>query len=45
MMMASRQLRNGQGHLDDKPKIDPMLLAVMVAIAFAALIALSIVLM
>jgi hypothetical protein len=39
--MAGRQLRNWHGHLEDKPKIDPMLLA----IAFAALIALTLVLM
>ena len=42
--MADRQLRNGQGHLDDKPNIDPMLLAVMVAIV-VALIALTLMLM
>jgi hypothetical protein len=31
--------------LDDKPKIDPVWLAVMAAIVFAALIALTLVLM
>jgi hypothetical protein len=33
------------GHLDNEPKIDPVWLAVMAAIAFAALIALTLAMM
>jgi hypothetical protein len=38
-------LQGWAGHLDDGPKIDPMLLAAMAAIAFAALIALAVMMM